>query len=114
MVESGVSFLKVVARKQSITKFVLYDKKKREAKLQDILSSIIPNEKRRFKTGECRDGQRSYPCIQLSPSSECCLAVFMHGSYTLLFICLSLCTCTAGQPTVRLVVFEYFSGYEIL
>ena len=71
MIRFGVSVLNGLSKQHNIVELILYDWTWRESLLQDMLSSLPPEERDMFITGKYTDERgNTFPCIRLSPSSE--------------------------------------------
>ena len=71
MFKFGKHILKVFS-KNSIGDFVLYKWGERGEIVTEMLTRLTPDESSRFSIGQyTTDYDRTFPCIRLSPSSEC-------------------------------------------
>ena len=67
----GRLILKGISKKNSIGDFALYDCGKRGELLTEVLTRLTPDESSRFSIGQYTALGDTFPCIRLSPSSEC-------------------------------------------
>ena len=71
MLKFGMLILKSISKKNSLGDFVLYDFFDRRELLTEMLMRLTPDESSRFSIGQYTALGPTYPCIHLSPSSEC-------------------------------------------